>query len=112
MRFADFTTITRARTLREATDVGADLYATARGLYDALGLDRARIRLVGVRVEQLADAETAPRQMLLGERLRGRREAEQAADRAALRFGSGVVRPASLVRGDDSDRDPAEDRPS
>ncbi|HEX6919710.1 MAG TPA: DNA polymerase IV [Actinomycetes bacterium] len=101
VRFADFTTITRSRTLREATDVGQEIYATARGLFEALGLDRARIRLVGVRVEQLADSDTAPRQLLLGERARGRREAEQAADRAALRFGKGAVRPASLVRDDD-----------
>jgi DNA polymerase-4 len=97
VRFADFTTITRARTLHEATDVAADLYATARGLFDALRLDRARLRLVGVRVEKLVASETSPRQLELGERTQGRREAEQAADRAALRFGSGVVRPGSLV---------------
>jgi len=97
VRFADFTTITRSRTLPEATDVAAVVYGTARGLFEALGLDRARLRLVGVRVEQLVRSETAPHQLLLGERSRGRREAEQAADRAALRFGSGAVRPASLV---------------
>jgi DNA polymerase-4 len=100
VRFADFTTITRARTLPEATDVAAVLYATARGLFEALGLDRARLRLVGVRVEQLVESEFAPHQLQLGERARGRREVEQAADRAVLRFGSGVVRPASLVRED------------
>jgi DNA polymerase-4 len=100
VRFADFTTITRARTLPEATDVAAVLYATARGLFEALGLDRARLRLVGVRVEQLVESEFAPHQLQLGERARGRREVEQAADRAVLRFGSGVVRPASLVRDD------------
>ncbi|HEU4913756.1 MAG TPA: DNA polymerase IV [Actinomycetes bacterium] len=103
VRFADFTTITRSRTLREATDVAAVLYSTARGLFEALGLDRARLRLVGVRVEQLVESDTAPRQLELGERTHGRREAEQAADRAALRFGSGVVRPGSLVG---EDRDP------
>jgi DNA polymerase-4 len=97
VRFADFTTITRSRTLPEATDVAAVVYGTARGLFESLGLDRARLRLVGVRVEQLVRSETAPHQLLLGERSRGRREAEQAADRAALRFGSGAVRPASLV---------------
>ncbi len=101
VRFADFTTITRARTMRESTDVAAELYATARALFEALGLDRARIRLVGIRVEQLTDADTAPRQLLLGERDHGRRDAEQAADRAAIRFGSGAVRPASLVRTED-----------
>ena len=56
VRFADFTTITRSRTLRDATDVTREIYATALGLYDALGLDRARLRLVGVRVEGLVDA--------------------------------------------------------
>ena len=97
VRFADFTTITRSRTLPEHTDVAAQVYATARGLFLALGLDRARLRLIGVRVEQLTDAETVPRQLLLGDRDKGRREVEQAADRAARRFGRGVVRPASLV---------------
>ncbi len=97
IRFADFTTITRARTLPEATDVAAVLYATARQLYEALGLDRARLRLVGIRVEGLVESEHAPRQLQLGERSSGRREVEQAADRAVRRFGSGVVRPGSLV---------------
>ena len=38
VRFADFTTITRARTLRETTDVGREIYLTACSLYDALGI--------------------------------------------------------------------------
>ncbi len=97
VRFADFTTITRSKTLREATDVGRVVYETALGLYEALGLERARLRLVGVRVEQLVDADNAPRQLLLGEKDTGWREAEQAVDRAARRFGAGAVRPAALV---------------
>ena len=60
VRFADFTTITRCRTLRDPTDVSRDIYATARSLFDALGLQRARIRLVGVRMEGLVDTEGAP----------------------------------------------------
>jgi DNA polymerase-4 len=109
VRFADFTTITRSRTLPDATDVGREVYAAALGLYDALGLDRARIRLVGVRVEGLAPAGTTPRQLQLGERERGWREAEIAADRAVARFGSGVVRPASLVADDDRGERPVEE---
>jgi DNA polymerase-4 len=97
VRFADFTTITRARTLPEATDVGRVVYETALGLYDALGLERARIRLVGVRVEAVSDAAGAQHQLELGEREHGWRDAEQAVDRAARRFGAGSVRPASLV---------------
>jgi DNA polymerase IV len=104
VRFADFTTITRARTLPQHTDVAREIYATAVALYDALGLDRARIRLVGVRVEQLLDTDLAPRQMAIDDKPRGWRDAEQAVDRAALRYGSGTVRPAALVRGEDDHR--------
>ena len=112
VRFADFTTITRSRTVHEATDVAAEIYATARGLFEALHLDRARLRLVGVRVEQLVAADTAPHQLELGARTRGRREVEQAADRAAHRFGTGVVRPASLVGEQLSPGAPSRDRPT
>ena len=97
VRFADFTTITRAKTLKEATDVGRTVYDTALGLYDALGLQRARIRLVGVRVEGVFDEADLQQQLQLGERQHGWRDAEQAVDRAARRFGAGSVRPATLV---------------
>jgi DNA polymerase-4 len=97
VRFADFATITRSRTLDVPTDVGQELYDTARALFDALGLDRARIRLVGVRAERLVDAGSVARQLQLGAREHGRREAELAADRAARRFGAGAVRPATLL---------------
>src|SRR3954453_2184383 len=101
-RLADFTTIPRAKTLREPTDVARVVYDTARGLYDALGLQRARIRLVGVRVEGLAIADTTPRQLAMSGGDEEWRAAEAAADRAAARFGPGAVRPATLV--DPSDR--------
>jgi DNA polymerase IV len=99
VRFADFTTITRARTLPTPTDAGREIYGTARGLYDALALDRTRIRLVGVRVEGIAPAGDASLQLELGAREHGWRDADRAVDRAADRFGSGAVRPATLVGG-------------
>ncbi len=97
VRFADFTTITRARTLGEATDVTQEVYQAALQLYDALGLQRARIRLVGVRVEGLLPRTHVHRQLLLGEREHGWSDADRAVDRAALRFGSSSVQPASLL---------------
>jgi DNA polymerase-4 len=97
VRFADFTTITRSRTLSRSTDVGKDVYDTVRSLYDALGLQRVRIRLVGVRMEGISDAEGTPQQLLLGEEDHGRREAEVAVDALRARFGSDAVRPARLV---------------
>jgi DNA polymerase-4 len=97
VRFADFTTITRSRTMPEATDVTQEIYRTATRLYDALGLQRARLRLVGVRVEGLVPRGTVHRQALLGEREHGWPDADRAVDRATLRFGAAAVRPASLL---------------
>ncbi|HVA59960.1 MAG TPA: DNA polymerase IV [Mycobacteriales bacterium] len=97
VRFADFTTLTRSRTLPDPTDVAQEIYRIARILFDGLGLQRARIRLVGVRVEGLAGAAGAFRQLALAERAAGWREAERAVDAATRRFGAGAVRPAALV---------------
>jgi DNA polymerase IV len=99
IRFADFTTITRSKTMSEATDVTQEIYRTATDLFAALGLQRARIRLVGVRVEGLVPRSTVQRQLMLGARERGWSEADRAIDKAALRFGSSAVRPASLLGG-------------
>lgn len=97
VRFADFTTITRSRTLPEPTDVTQEVYATAVRLYDALGLQRAWIRLVGVRVEGLVARDRVQRQGVLGEREHGWSDADRAVDLAARRFGAAAVRPASLL---------------
>ena len=43
-----------------------DVYEVVKGLYQALRIDRARLRLVGVSLENLS--EGAPVQMILGER--------------------------------------------
>jgi DNA polymerase-4 len=97
VRFADFTTITRSRTMAEATDVTQEIYREAVRSYDALGLQRARLRLVGVRVEGLVTRERVHRQLVLGERDHGWSEADRAMDRIVRRFGAGTVRPASLL---------------
>jgi DNA polymerase IV len=97
VRFSDFTTITRSRTLGGPTAVTPEIYATAADLFTRLGLQRARIRLVGVRVEGLLDSETVTRQLQLGERQHGWEDAERAVDKAVARFGATAVRPATLL---------------
>jgi DNA polymerase-4 len=99
IRFADFTTITRSKTRSEATDVTQEIYQTAADLFEALGLQRARIRLVGVRVEGLTPRTSSYRQLVLGGREQGWAEADRAVDKALLRFGSAAVQPAALLGG-------------
>jgi DNA polymerase-4 len=98
IRFADFTTITRSRTLPDHTDTGHNIYTTATALFEALGLQRARLRLVGVRVTGLAGTDSAPQQLLLDQWGPPWRDVETAVDRLSARFGDGAVRPARLVR--------------
>ncbi len=101
VRFADFRTINRSRTIRTTTDVAREIFETSWALFEGLGGDAGnagQIRLIGVRVEGLAAASTASRQLTLGEPERGWREAEAAADALAARFGRAIVGPASLLR--------------
>ena len=97
IRFADFTTITRSRSLSRPTDLARDVHRVAGELFEGLGLDRARIRLVGVRVEGLGAADDTPVQLSLDAADDGWHDAERAADRARARFGAGTVRPATLI---------------
>jgi len=101
LRLANFTTITRSRTLPEPTDVTQKIYATACALYAGAGLDgRARLRFVGVRATGLIPAAGAATQLAFGERPVSWRDADRAVDRIAGRFGADTVRPAALVDGD------------
>jgi DNA polymerase-4 len=96
VRFADFSTINRSKTLPLPIDSTHDVYDVVKGLYQALRIERARLRLVGVSLENLS--EGAPHQMMLGEREVGWRQAEGAMDQARARFGKGSVRPARLIK--------------
>lgn len=101
LRRADFTTITRSRTLREPTDVAQRIYVTACELYAASGLDSgALLRLVGVRATGLTKATETGTQLALDERPDSWREAETAMEQITKRFGSGAVGPGSLIRAD------------
>ena len=110
LRLANFTTMTRSRTLTEPTDVARTIHETACALYEAAGLDRARLRLVGVRATGLVPASSAATQLVLGERPASWREAERTVDKITRRFGSDAVRPAALVP-DEHDRLRAAGRP-
>jgi DNA polymerase-4 len=104
VRLADFRTVNRSRTLPTATDVAREIFDIVWELFRALAPGQ-RIRLLGVRVENLTDERSTFRQPVLGAPERGWREAEAAADAAAARFGRSVVRPASLLGDPDRRRE-------
>ena len=99
IRFADFRTVTRVRTVADWVDSTAELHDIALELYRALHLDRPRIRLVGVKAEHFADAAGTARQPTLDEAARpSSPRVDQVADATQARFGPAALRPAALTR--------------
>ena len=96
VKFADFTSITRSKSLTASTDVGNDIYKVAKSLYDALNLQRVRVRLVGVKADGLSDSGDF--QMTLETKESGWRETEQVMDKVSEKFGKSSVKPARLIR--------------
>jgi len=97
IKFADFATLSRAKTLPIGIDSTQETYEIVKKLYLALRNEGARIRLVGVSLSNLL--EEAPVQLELGARDRGWRDADTAIDKAKARFGRGSVRPGRLISG-------------
>ena len=119
IRFADFRTLTRVRTLPGWTDLTAEIDEVAVELYRGLGLDRPRVRLVGVKAENLRPADQAPEQLTLDvgpapveprtrepapagsgpvpQTTTARWQAERAVDAARARFGAQAVQVGSLL---------------
>ncbi|CAB4847325.1 unannotated protein [freshwater metagenome] len=103
VRFADFKTITRSKTLDQPISGTKESFEIAKQLYLALKIERARIRLVGVALEGLIPEEDAPEQLLLGQRDVGWKQADSAIDRVKAKFGRASVRPARLMAPDEDE---------
>lgn len=109
VRFSDFRTITRSRTLAEPTNVGRRLFEEAWDVFGALNLDvrQTPLRLIGVRAEQLLEAGGDA--VALWDPDEEWRETERTLDAVSARFGRGMIGPASLVRrardADEEERD-------
>ncbi len=111
LRYANFRTITRSRTLEVATDHATQIHREVAALLDTLRLEQDRVRLVGVSVTNLVPAGAA-RQLRLFVRgdapddrggVRGDAPEdrwavlERAADGARRRFGEQAVTRGALL---------------
>jgi len=108
IRFADFSTVTRVRTLTGWTDSSTAIQRAAADLYRRLDLDQPRVRLVGVKAEGLRSIGDAGDQLTLDvgasqhpvdARPTARAPAaDRAADAVRARFGIESVGFATLLR--------------
>ena len=94
LRLASFTTLTRSRTIKDATDLASDLYRVARELFEALPPARRRFRLLGVAATGL---QPGGAEQLAIARAGRWDDAERAMDRVHRRFGQAAAVPATLL---------------
>ncbi len=108
IRFADFHTVTRVHTLPSWTDASAAIFDAAVELYRGLRLDRPRIRLVGVKCENLRATGQVAEQLTLDSALPSRGASQRRApaapgrtdhtlDAARAKFGSQAVGYGTLL---------------
>jgi DNA polymerase IV len=95
LRYADFRTVTRSRTLAEPTNVSRRIYDEVASVFDALQTEGTPVRLIGVRVEQLEPSGGSA--VALWDPDEEWRDAERAIDTVSARFGPDAITPAALV---------------
>ncbi|MFE5407120.1 hypothetical protein ACFQ9Z_38820 [Streptomyces sp. NPDC056580] len=97
VRYADRSSTTRSRTLAEPTAHSAALTRAAYGMYESLGLQRARVRALALRAEGLTPADQAAHQLTFDPVDEKVRRVEEVADRARAKFGPRAVMPGALA---------------
>ena len=97
LRYADFSTITRSRTVHTPVDSAQLIHAVALQLLESLGNRPMTVRLVGIRAEQLEEAARTSLQLSLDRRDDNWRAAEQVLDQVSRQFGNKSILPASLL---------------
>jgi DNA polymerase-4 len=101
LRFADFSTISRSRSVTTPIDSAQLLYGVAGQLLDSLGDRPMSVRLIGVRAEHLEETGQTALQLSLDRRDDNWRSAEQALDLVTRKFGNKSLLPARLLGPED-----------
>ncbi|WP_285724034.1 DNA polymerase IV [Psychromicrobium xiongbiense] len=97
LRYADFSVISRSRTIPVPLNSAQLIYRVAVGLLAGLGSRPMAVRLIGLRAEGLEESEQASVQLSLDRQDDNWREAEAAMDAVDRKFGAQPVKPARLL---------------
>ncbi|WP_417525085.1 DNA polymerase IV [Marinovum sp.] len=98
LKQANFQTLSRRQSLRDATQMADTIYRCARGMFDAVG-DKGPYRLVGCGISHLVPAAEADRSAdLLDPDAARRAGAERATDAIRARFGPDAILKGRALR--------------
>ena len=101
VRTGDFTTWTRALTLRDATDLADTIIEAARAMYrERIDLGGQGVRLLGVGMSGIAKAGSSPGSLFTDASTERSRKLARASDAVNDKLGEDVVTRASLLRRD------------
>src|SRR5437867_2807129 len=98
LRYKDFTTITRAHTLKAPTQLDTEIFEQARALFRKNWREGAQVRLLGVHASSFGE-ETEQGDLLENERRERWKQALSAADRLRDKFGESSVSLAAGMKG-------------
>jgi DNA polymerase-4 len=98
IRFGDFQTITRSRTLDTATDTTSELWLAARAAFETWADTSFRpVRLIGVSTSGLTDAVETQPGLFPNPAADRQRALDSASDAVADKFGKGTIRRARTL---------------
>ncbi len=103
LRYSDFSTLSRSRTLPVPSNAAGELVGAIEGLLEKLGARPQAVRLVGIRAEKLTEAGGGM-QLSFDPRDDNWRQAEATMDLISSRFPAGALRPASLLERGQKDK--------
>ncbi|MGA3213320.1 MAG: DNA polymerase IV [Terriglobales bacterium] len=103
LRYENFSTITRAHTLANTTQVDTEILEAVRTLFRRDWKTGTRVRLLGVQVSGFAEIQ-GQLDLLSGDRQQKWRQALSAADRMRDKFGEKTVSLGSAMRGNYRER--------
>ena len=98
LRYKDFTTITRAHTLADPTQLDTEIFEQTRTLFRKNWRKGSEVRLLGVHVSHF-DGCSAQEDLIDGERRHRWEQALSAADRLRDKFGESSVTLATGLKG-------------
>jgi DNA polymerase-4 len=93
IRYGDFRTITRSRTLDESTDVTDTLWRAAKAVFDEWYKSRrGKLRLIGFGVSQLNAAGKGQKGLFGEQDEKKHKDIDKAVDEIKRRFGKGAIK--------------------